>query len=534
MGNLALTATSVELPDAGGSYIEATSAAPVQLNPLASDPLADPGAADINALVFEGLTRSGSDGYAEPGLAESWEANDAGDVYTFTLRANLLWSDGAPLTVDDVLFTLRAVQSPGFAGDRNVAAIWREALIERVDDRRIRCALTSPSALLPIAARFPLLPAHLLRDIPPEQWSTGSFSRNPVGAGPYILQSLNAESATLAANPHYYRGRPFLDTLTLEFRNDAAILAGLTRGDVAGGALLGSAETARLMVPRGYTRTARPLDSYTILSFNMRSGLLQDGGLRRALAVGLDKDALIDSIFGEDAVRLDTPVLRGWWGSTTEPLWPAADAVRATGLLDDLGFATGADGLRSRDGTVLRLALLTDDQPERLLAARDIARQWGEIGIAIDVEVVESAELRRRLDTRRFTMALHGWQRLGPDPDHYELWHSGRAADGLNYAGLQDERIDELIETIRQVVSDDARAAATIAFQRRWVDLTPAIVLYQPMLVHYTRSDLQGLVADAAAGREEREMLRFGREGRFVTAASWYLRSTREVDGGLR
>src|SRR5215207_8756337 len=110
MGYLAVTTAAVPRPLLGGAYIEGVVGVPQQLNPLVSDPARDPVAADIRALLFDGLMRIGPDGLPEPSLAESWEVDDAGVVYTFTLRNDVVWHDGTPLTLDDALFTLRAVQ----------------------------------------------------------------------------------------------------------------------------------------------------------------------------------------------------------------------------------------------------------------------------------------------------------------------------------------------------------------------------------------------------------------------------------------
>ena len=146
MAYLALTTAAVARPLNGGAYVEGVVGAPQQLNPLVSDPTRDPTGADIQKLLFDGLMRTGADGLPEPALAQAWEVNDAGTVYTFTLRADVTWHDGTPLTADDVLFTLRAVQGRGFAGDSSVGDIWRNVLVDKVGERSVRCTLGAPSS----------------------------------------------------------------------------------------------------------------------------------------------------------------------------------------------------------------------------------------------------------------------------------------------------------------------------------------------------------------------------------------------------
>src|SRR5215218_10591698 len=98
MSYLAVTTAAVPRPLSGGAYVEGVVGIPQQLNPLVSDPARDPIAADIRALLFDGLMRIGPDGLPEPALAASWEVDDAGLTYSFTLRGDVTWQDGTALT----------------------------------------------------------------------------------------------------------------------------------------------------------------------------------------------------------------------------------------------------------------------------------------------------------------------------------------------------------------------------------------------------------------------------------------------------
>jgi peptide/nickel transport system substrate-binding protein len=534
MSYLALTRASVARPLAGGDYIEGVVGAPVHLNPLVADPASDPVAADIQRLVFEGLTRPGPDGLPMPALAESWAVDESGTVYTFTLRSGASWHDGAPVTVDDVLFTLRAVQGPAFAGDQNVAAFWRTVLVDRVGERSVSFRLEAPFAPFLRLTGFPILPAHLLRNVPPEQWEAHPFNRLPVGAGPYRLVELDEQRALLRANPRYFGATPFIETIELRFfRTEQEAFAALTRSEIQGLAFTGASALADVNLPRGIVRRQALLDGYTALSFNLRDGLLTDLGVRRALATALDKDALIASALAGKVMRLDTPILHGWWAETSDVSWYEPDVARAMAQLDTLGYVPGADGVRVRDGQPLVFSLLTDNSPVRRAVAEEIARQWSAIGVQIVIEPVEPTEMQRRLEAHEFTIALHGWQRLGSDPDVFELWHSSQAERGRNYAGLADATIDEILSSARKIYDITDRAELYREFQERWVELAPGIILYQPILFHATVADLGDTIAvppDAAASPH----LLIGREGRFVNVNRWYLRSAREIRGDLR
>jgi len=121
-------------------------------------------------------------------------------------------------------------------------------------------------------------------------------------------------------------------------------------------------------------------------------------------------------------------------------------------------------------------------------------------------------------------------QRIGPDPDPYSLWHSSQADDGLNYAGLEDSRIDTLLEQARAEPELIARAEFYHAFQQRWLELSPAITLYQPMYVMVTTANLQGR---AFANPDLGPHTLFGIEDRFRDVQRWFVNSFRRIEGDL-
>ena len=542
MAYLALTTAAVAKPLEGGVFVEYETSTPRQLNPLLSTPISDPVAADLRALLFDGLMRIGPESLPEPALLQSRpELDETGTVYTFTLRSGVRWHDGEPLTVDDVLFTLRAVQSPGFVGDPQTGGIWRNVLLERIDQFSFRAILQTPLASFLSYATFPILPAHLLGDLAPEQWASTAYNLQPIGTGPYRLASpISGQNALLKANGAYFDGRPFLDSIEFRFdQNQQDALTAISRSEAVGFGLNSTNEQSRANTPRGAIRHAIPLAAYTTLTFNTRTAPLSDLGLRRALALGTDRDAVITQALGSAGQRLDTPLLPGWWASDPTTTPALTDATAAGEALTSLGYDVGADGVRVRDGQTLALVILTDDAADHVAAAGAIAAQWGALGIQTTVEQVEAAVLEQRLRDHDFAVALHGWQRQGPDPDVlYALWHSSGVEDGFNYAGIQDLEIDDQLTIGRESNDLEARQAAYRAFERRWVELAPGVTLYQPLYLYTTLGDLGGVQLDPEQSTGDitsfiRPLL-LGREERFRNIVGWYLRSGREIQGDLR
>jgi peptide/nickel transport system substrate-binding protein len=533
MGGLALSKTAVTRATRGGGYIEGVVGVPQQINPLLNESTSDPVGADLGALLFEGLTRIGPGGLPEPALAERWAISDDGLVYTVTLRAGLRWHDGAPLDASDVVFSYRAIKHSSFPGPPALRAFWQDVLVDPIDERQVQFQLAAPYSPFLNALGTPVVPEHVLGAVPVEQWARAPFSTRPVGNGLYRLTQLDGQRALLEANQSYHGQPPLIDRVELRFFGAADdALQALDTGEIDGTGYLATRMLGAQSAQPAETQPFNlPLDDYTVLTFNLRRAPLDQLELRRALAQGLDKQQLLAQALDGRAQVLDTPILPSWyWAFSPEATWYATDAARADQILTELGYVPTADGVRARAGQELRLSLITDSTPDRIAAAREIASQWLRLGIAVELSELDAGELQQRLAAHDFELALHGWTGLGPDPDVLELWHSSQAEGGANYAGLEDEQIDALLSSARAERDLGLRARDYASFQRRWIELAPSIVLYQPLYVYVVRERV-GL-PDLSQGEVEPAL--FGRADRFRTIGRWFVNSAREIRGDLR
>lgn len=535
MSYLAVSQSAVSRPTAGGTYVEGVIGVPTTLNPLVSDTSNDLAAADVHALVFDGLVRIGLDGMPEAGLAESWDIDATGTVYTFTLRSDVTWHDGQPFGVDDVLFTLRAVQGPAYTGSPSVATVWRTVLVERAGERSIRCRLQAAFAPFLKFATVPMLPAHMLSEVAPEEWASSPFSLKPVGTGPYRVVSATADGVELQANPSYYLGRPLIETISLRYYPDESqAFAALTRGDISGMAFAGTGSLGSYNVPRGFVRRAIPIDAYTVLTFNLRNAPFDDVTFRRLLVQAVDREDMLQRVLPGQVSRIDTPVMPGLWAADAAAVWYIPGKERAAGGLETLGYVAGADGIRAKGGVRLDFELLVDGAPDRNAVANDIVAQLAQVGVRVTVVQLDGAELQKRLETGNFVMALHGWQHLGADPDVYELWHSSQISLGRNYAGLQDAIIDDTLSLARIEHNPETRAQLYSEFQHRWIDLAPSIIMYQPLEVYATSRDLGGTAISRRTDIPGTINLMVGRDSRFRNIVHWFVTRSREISGDLQ
>lgn len=519
LGLLATSTGAMAPPYYTKAYVEAVVGTPRQLNPLLQTPDSPASETDLTALLFDGLVRFGPDGTPQPNLAERWAIDPAGTVYTFTLRSSLRWHDGVSLTADDVVFTVRAIQDPQFSGDPALADIWRQVEVAKIDARRVRFTLGAPFAPFLAATSLPILPAHVLKELPLKQWAGADFSSQPIGSGPFRLRQISASQALLVPFEGGARGRPALDVLVLRFYpSTEAARAAFRRREVQGVAWVaapGVQTTAT--TPQAQTKTA-PLGMYTILTFNLRTPPLDDARLRAALALGLDRGELVRRALGGQGQLLDTPVLPQTWAQSSAAL-PKADRAASAAALDALGWRRGAGGVRMRQGIPLQLPLYTTGRAGQLALAREIARQWGRMGIDVPIAALSRDDLLVRAKRHEWTLLLNSWSTAAADPDGFALWHSSQAADGANYAGLVDATSDRLLADGRVTTDPQQRAGIYAQWQSQWVKLVPSLPLYQSMLVYELNEAVR------PAGLDTQQVLQ-SPSARFDMISDWTLAQT--------
>ncbi len=528
LAQFSLTRQVAIVPVRGGVYVEGMVGAPKYLNPLLATTDAD---RSVASLLFEGLSALQADGSVTPALAQEWEVSVGGTVYTCTLRSDVRWHDGHPLTTADVSFTLRLIVSPELPDPNRLADLWSRVQTTVLDERRLRFTLEQPYAPFLSYTTLPILPEHLLRDVSPDSLPLSTFNLNPVGTGPFRLARLEeTEDGTLVlhleANPLYYRQEPpsYLEGIQVRFyRDEGALLQALRQEEIDGAFGLSAESLASLSDETDLVAYRTYLQAYTILFLNIKSPLLADRRVRQAIAMGLDLSVLIREAGGQ-AFPANGPISPISWAYRPDLAPLPHDPAGAQALLEEAGWRDGdGDGTRERDVRQLELTLLTRDiPPERVLLARGIERQLAPLGIAVNVVVEENPdEFRRLLTDRQFDLLLYGWQ-VGRDPDEFVLWHSSQIGPGgLNLSSFQNEAADQLLEQGRSVLSRDLRTGAYWQFQELFVQEVPAIPLYYPVYTYVVHSRVHGVALAPLNDLGDR----------FQNVAAWYTRTQKVILG---
>ncbi len=498
---------SPEAPRPGGTYVEGVVGQLGSLNPLFGEATAGPN--DLDALLFEPLVRVLPTGTVQGRLASRWEVSPDGRSYAFTLRPNARWSDGTPVTADDVVFTVRTVQDPQFPGAL-LNQSWKDIIATAVDTTHVRFALPGHNAgFLANLELLDIVPAHLLAGKTMVELASASPNLNPVGSGPFRMVAHLGDRIQLERNPYAWR-RPWLDSYMIRsFPSQAAALDALDRGQIDGLANLTPSGAAQQRANTQVQVLTTSTYQYAELLFNLKTDepYFQDVRVRQAVAKAIDRTAIIRDVLGGQAVPDDSPIPRSiTWAYDSAAQQPPYDLTAAAKLLDDAGW-TMVNGIRTKGTTSLSFGLtVSSDVPPYERVAEMVASQLSQVGIVAEVRPVTTASLiHDYLNPRTFDMTLTAFDN-GPDPDVYSFWHSSQAhPGGFNFAGMKKNVfIDGDLEDGRNTLDLTARAKAYATFQEDFAKEIPAIFLYSPRYVMAVNRRIHGVRLDSAIESEER------------------------------
>jgi peptide/nickel transport system substrate-binding protein len=493
-----------------GSYTEAITGTWERVNPIFSTQ--NETDADLVQLVFSGLVRTGPDGSVLPDLADLPQVSDDGRSYTFKLKPNLAWHDGAPVTSRDVGFTIGLVTAPDFKGDALLAESWAGVEVETPDAATIVIRLKqSSSPFLARTATLGILPEHLLRGLSGAAVREAPFNANPVGTGPYKVQSLDTKEAVLVANSRYHLGAPGIGVIRLRFVSDLpSAIRALSAGEV-GGVFLRDTPSAEQRAELARIRDVKTEEfqraGYLVLYLNNdQVAFFADERVRRAIALTIDRRALVEGPMARAATASGSAVPPGTWAYAREHDILTTDLAQAKKLLEEAGWKPSpSTGVLTKGGSEFRFTIRTDNDPVRAAVAGEIARQLDAVGIRATVATTTFSVLQRDfLKDRRFDAAVAGWDQ-GPDPDPYFGWHSSQTGSaGLNFANFGDVVMDQLIAKARTVHDLDVRRDQYAQIQEKWQELAPSVVLAYPHYLYLHAESLQGLTPGVLASPAQR------------------------------
>lgn len=524
LGYLAFSFTTVIVPDVGGTYVEGLAGNPQYINPILCQ--YNDVDRDLCSLIFNGLTDVNEKGEIVPDLATHWEISEDGLTYTFHLRRDVRWHDGAAFTADDVVFTINSIRNPGFQGVPYLTDLWRTVSVRRIDNYTVSFTLQEPFAPFIDYTTVGILPAHILRNIEAKALPQARFNSQPVGTGLFRVEELSARHIVLQANPHFYGAKPYLSTVEFRFYPDyESIFGAYERGEIEGISRVLPEDLPKAREHQSLNLFSARLSGYTLILLNLNNPntpFFQSKEVRQALFYALDRQKIIDQILDGQGLVVHSPIMPDSWAYDQNIKKYGYDPAQAKALLDQAGWVdSDGDGIREKEGIRLEFGLLTNDDPTRVKIIEEITRQWSAVGVkAVPQTSGVSGLIRDFLRPRRYDAILTQWQELPPDPDPYPLWHSTQRQDeGQNYTGFAHREADQIMEEARRTTDQTRRMELYHHFQQIFADEVPALLLYHPVYSYAIDTRVEGVQIAPMIDPSDR----------FRTITDWYVITRRVI-----
>ena len=497
-----------KIPDAGRTHapaygdaiVEGTIADPSILNPVLAS---DSASSDVTGLIFNSLLRYDKDLNLEGELAESWEISSDGTVITFVLKPDIKWHDGHMLTAHDIVFTVKTFLDP------KVKTAYRSNFMnikkyKALDDLIFKVWYKEPFApSLEKIGGMSILPKHLLKGRNINQ--TDDFNFRPVGSGPYRFVSWKrAESVMLQANPEYFEGRPYLNRVVyriipdmsvqfLELQNGGLDMMGLTPNQY-------SDEGSKPDFSGKFNRYRYAGNQYTYMGFNLRKAMFRNKKFRQAIALAIDKEALVQGVLEGLGTVSTGPYTPNSWAYNEDVKAVPYDSLRARELFVEAGYRYAKDGKLTRDGKSVTFTLLTNQgNRNREQTATIIQSQLKDVGIEVKIRIIAwSTFLSEFVNKRKFDAVLLGWS-LARDPDLYSIWHSSKTGEHeFNFVSYKNAEVDRLIVQGRKTFNRNKRIALYNRVHAIIADELPYVFLYVPDSLPAVHRRILGIVPGAA------------------------------------
>ncbi|MFC4140023.1 MULTISPECIES: ABC transporter substrate-binding protein [unclassified Microbacterium] len=448
---------------------------------------------DGNAVqpIFASLVVTDKSGEAVADLADEWKVSDDGLTYTFHIRDGAKFSDGSPVTAEDVAFTLTLLNDPQYAGGVDFSAI----VIKGTDEYKNGSA-TSLSGLdvvdkqtikITTEKQNPLA----LRTLGGQVISKAYYGKGyvkgqldylkalygaPLGAGPYALDEyVEGQEIRYKANPNYYSGEPSIPRLIFKVVSSDSALQNFENGDIDQGGFGSDPAVLEELQGLGFANIrAAVVPDIGQIWVNNKKPALADTEVRQALYYGLDRQQIVDAKYKGLGQVADVYAAPTQWSYTDKGVTKYDyDPKKAGKLLDEAGWKKGADGVREKDGVKLKLSYITtkDDDPIIPIAENT----YTELGIDFVPEVLDSNTAFDRLYSGDYDLA--GFRTSGLSDPNDAVSEFGTDDPDINVTGYSNPEVTKLIQQGTSTFDQDERQKIYTELYKKLSEDPPTILI---------------------------------------------------------
>lgn len=456
----------------------------------------------ILSNLYDTLLLPTADGKGiQPGLASAWTIAPDGKSVTLTLRPDTHFSDGSPITAEDVQWSLERASKPG-------NGVW-QFMVSAITDVKvidphtvvIHLSHEDPTVLSALTVfNTSIMPKHLFEAAPgkTDQEKAAAFAEHPIGSGPFMLQSWQHNSTmTLVRNPYYWRqgsdGKPlpYLDGVKFEIiPDDATRILKLQSGELDGAEFIPYSRVDELKKNPALNMVLFPSTRVEYANANVNPQLdgkpnpLANSKVREALNYATDKEALIQLVtYGigkpmTSFMSTSTPMNAG-----TGPLYPV-DVAKAKALMAAAGYPQGFS---------THMMILAGNEDD-ISIATSLQQMWSEIGVQLTIDQVDQATRTDRYRKSEYAMRLSPWTDDIADPSEITSYFAYSKNIQALHSGWKSEAVDQAFESAQKEMDPAKRAVYFKTIQDIYNSSGPTIGLYESSYPVALKTSVKGFV----------------------------------------
>lgn len=472
----------------GGDLVIGQLSDAVSLDPHGSN---DTPSSNVAYNIYEALLIQDENMELQPGLATEWERVD--DLtWQFTLREDVTFHDGSEFNADVVQANFERILDEDIASPRAFLYEMVEE-INVVDDYTVEFVTEYP---------FSPLPAHIAHSgggmmsaeviaADYEAIENGSepgsvINENPVGTGPFVFESWTpGDEIVLNRNDDYWGGAPALDSITFRVVPEGSTrLADLETGAIHISDPLSPSDVSRVEGTDGMSVNSQPSVSLSYIGFNAQKEPFDDPLVRQAISKAIDKDTIINGIYDGVGIPAESPLAPDVFGHDENISGLEYNVEEARELLAEAGYEDG-----------FSTTIWTNDNQDRIDTATAVQAQLEEIGIDVEIEIVEWGAYLEDTAAGEHDMFILGWSTVTGDADYglYPLFHSDNFGEAGNRTFFATDELDSVLEEARQSSDEDERLDLYSRAQEILVDEAPMIYIHHPEFLLAVSDDVEGL-----------------------------------------
>ncbi|MFH1614132.1 MAG: peptide-binding protein [Planctomycetota bacterium] len=422
----------------------------------------------VSGNIFESLLEYKHDAFEYRGkLAENFSISDNGLEIYFKLKSNIYFSDGHPITTDDVIFTFELITNPGVDAASYANYFKDVERYEKINDREIKFYMKRVYFLsLGLLGGMPIHPKHVYEFNDPAEFN--KQRTNPISSGPYIFEKWNVgRNIVLSRNENYWGNKPKIRKIVYRFiTNDVAALQALQAGEVdylrPVPDQFAEKNKDKQFKERFYCLSYWDAGNtgYFWIGWNQARPFFADKRVRLAMTHLIDREAIRDYILRNPDAQIPTGpfYIYGLQSDPNIKPWPY-DPEKAKQLLDEAGWVdTDGDGIRDKNGVPFRFKyMIVSGMYLHEQIAKLLKDEAAKAGIEVIAEPYEWSIFSERVTDRKFDAVSMAWGG-GVESDPYQIWHSSQIGNrGSNYVGFNNSEADAVIEQARETLDEKAR-----------------------------------------------------------------------------